>query len=224
MPFASLKMGNSILQMTVQMSVEAASPFPTWRHSEWDLLRQLLSILKRLRSPSTAEATQNRSPRQTTPGSKDLIVNSNQEIWQSQGVYIPRSTQHREKVGTDTCCVGGDEGEALKRQLLWVLNTEIEQPRAAGAARHLFSFLPEASCPGTPVLCLMLAAEVNAERLSETYPFWLIQLKHFSLWTTHPLQPQDWRGTCSLFKTSGTQWDYTQVFLECSEGNCYPHS
>lgn len=51
MSSASLKMGNSIIQMTVQMTVEAGSPFPMWCHLEQDILQQLLFISVEAKSP-----------------------------------------------------------------------------------------------------------------------------------------------------------------------------
>lgn len=54
-------MGNSIIQMTVQMTVEAGSPFPMWCHLEWDVLQQLFDHYYRGWKPIppiTAEDTQ----------------------------------------------------------------------------------------------------------------------------------------------------------------------
>lgn len=53
MSSASLKMENSIIQMTVQMTVEAGSLFPMWYHLERDVLQQLLCIIIKAESPPT---------------------------------------------------------------------------------------------------------------------------------------------------------------------------
>lgn len=53
MSSASLKMENSIIQMTVQMTVEAASPFPMWCLLERDVPQQLLCIIVEAESPPT---------------------------------------------------------------------------------------------------------------------------------------------------------------------------
>lgn len=53
MSSAFCKMGNSIIQMTVQMTVGAGSPFPMWCHLERDVLQQMLYIITEAESPPT---------------------------------------------------------------------------------------------------------------------------------------------------------------------------
>jgi hypothetical protein len=71
MSFASLKMGNSIIQMTIPMAVESGSPFPLWCHLERDVLQQLLCII--IEAESTSHQSQHRTPKAATPPSNKLL-------------------------------------------------------------------------------------------------------------------------------------------------------
>lgn len=105
-------MGNSIIQMTVQMTVEAGSPFPMWCHLERDVLQQLLCIIMEAESPS--HQSWQRIPKaaapslkQITSGYKIIIVNSNQEsrLHLRSPVHQASSTGQRQNIGSATCCV-----------------------------------------------------------------------------------------------------------------------
>lgn len=65
-------MGNSIIQMTVQMTVEAGSPFPTWCYLEQDVPQHLLCITIEAESP--CHQSQQRTPKAAaTPSSNKLL-------------------------------------------------------------------------------------------------------------------------------------------------------
>lgn len=109
-------MGKSIIQMTVQNGCGG-----------WVSISKMMSLRVRRSSaavvryreahcPVTAEDTQNCPlSEQITPGSKVLIVNSYQETREMRGVHPTMLRQaRRQKVGRDTCCVGGDQWEPLQ--------------------------------------------------------------------------------------------------------------
>lgn len=104
-------MGNSVIQMIVQMTVEAGSPFPMWCHLKQDILQQLLRITMELRAHPTNQS-RGHPKLQLPPSHKPLqavilIVNSNQESRLCLGSLMDQawSTGQRRKIGTVTRCV-----------------------------------------------------------------------------------------------------------------------